>query len=101
MKNANQGEMKTNWKTKSVNPSAIKYMLNDPKIRPLLNATDLSVTMEKEINKLDNFPRVVDFNTRKRRYSERLSFIASFRSRSEALLSLTSFIAIYHFHKVT
>ena len=76
-------------------------MLNDPKIRPLLNATDLSVTMEKEINKLDNFPRVVDFNTRKRRYSERLLFIASFRSRSEALLSLTSFIAIYHFHKVT
>lgn len=41
MKNANQGEMKTNWKTKSVNPSTIKYMLNDPKIRPLLNATDL------------------------------------------------------------
>lgn len=76
-------------------------MLNDPKIRPLLNATDLSVTMEKEINKLDNFPRVVDFNTRKRRYIERLSFIASFRSRSEALLSLTSFIAIYRFHKVT
>lgn len=37
-------QTKEKWKQtekQSMNPSTIKYMLNDPKIRPLLNATDL------------------------------------------------------------